>query len=143
MSDDSMFVHKTCGSRLIADVTGMFRLISPSIGIGNGVFTVGVLELREASDGNGPLSFVCPKCGEIEDNKEVRVHCIVCGEDKPVDVMKSSRQIPSICSECLDYAKGEKEAPLKLRKTLQYINLRGTDMRFFKFSDMLKKPISY
>ncbi len=141
--DDSMFVHKSCGNRLIADVSGMFKLVSPSIGVGNGVFTVGVLELREIPEGNSPLVFLCPKCGEVKDNKEVRVHCIVCSEDKPLDVMKCSKQIANICSECLEYAKGEKEAPLKIRKVLQYINLRGTDMRFYKLSEMMKKPVSF
>jgi hypothetical protein len=139
-----MFVHRGCGGALVVDVTSAYRLISPSISIGNGSLVIGVTELRESS-GKIPPSFLCTKCSTVVEDvaKDVEVRCMICGDFHPVDEMKGSRQLSNICDSCVSYIKGEKTpVPARLSKTLTYLNLKGSEVKFYKLSDVLKKSIS-
>lgn len=142
--EDCMFTHRKCGGALVLDLSGSFKLISPSISIGNGSLVVGVTELREGSDKTSP-AFLCTKCGEnVEDiEKDVLALCMICQEYHPVSEMKSSRQLANLCATCLSYAKEEKTpVPEKLTRTLKYLNFKGSEMKFYKLLDILKKPVN-
>jgi hypothetical protein len=94
------------------------------------------------------IGFICAKCQEEIDHasigKKAVGHCFVCREDKPLEQMRTANQFPSICESCVSFLTEEKKNPPdKIKSVLPYLNLKDSGLKFLKFADILKKPVTF
>ena len=99
-------IHVTCKRKVVLDVSGRFKLVSPGIAINSKGIMPGTMELIAPNSTVSKNNFFCPHCEvsmseEKEIDEGILFPCDLCSKDVKPSTLHILQSQTKICSTCI------------------------------------------